>query len=207
MFGKLLTQKFNPNHNPKNGQFTSSEGGSSSGGGVGRNSGGAGDFNPATRKDRMPDESDAAYNARRIAQSVMADNPGMTWEQAVAQESKNFMGAVQSMFDGKPAAPAKPAGPRPLHEIAREISRTWRKQGKGINYAAKPYLEALHGLESVNENYGMDSGRSVVAYFLSNASSFKGPDAKRLKDELKMHLKQKGENSGFGKLISQAARP
>jgi hypothetical protein len=87
--------------------------------------------------------------------------------------------------------PPKPAGPRPIHEIAREIRRIWSKQGKGVNYAAKPYLEAMGSLGSAKENYGADSGESIVAYFLGNATSFRGPDAKRLKEELKAHIKTK----------------
>jgi hypothetical protein len=40
-------------------------------------------------------------------------------------------------------------------------------------------------LESVNDNYGWDSGKSVVLYFLSNASSWRGEVAKEIKKELK----------------------
>jgi hypothetical protein len=36
---------------------------------------------------------------------------------------------------------------------------------------------------------GFDSARSVVLYFLSNASSWRGDVAKRVKAELKAHLK------------------
>jgi hypothetical protein len=43
----------------------------------------------------------------------------------------------------------------------------------------------MRELESVNDAYGYDSGRSVVLYFLSNAASFKGEAAKALKAELK----------------------
>ena len=57
-----------------------------------------------------------------------------------------------------------------------------------VNYAAKPYLEAMLSLDSVDDRYGMDSGRSVVSYFLGNASSFRGEDARRIKAELKAML-------------------
>ena len=76
---------------------------------------------------------------------------------------------------------------RELNVIANEISRDWRKP----NYAAVPYLEAMHSLSSINENYMLDSGRSVVAYFLYNASSWKGETARRVKAELKAMLKGK----------------
>ena len=71
---------------------------------------------------------------------------------------------------------------RPLHEIAREIRRDW---GAKINYAAKPYLEAMGCLDSIRDNYYDDSARSVVAYFLANASTWRGETAKRIKAELK----------------------
>ena len=59
---------------------------------------------------------------------------------------------------------------RPLHEIAREIRKDWKK----INYAAAPYLDAMSSLGSINDKYHYDSGKSVVLYFLSNASSWRG---------------------------------
>ena len=77
---------------------------------------------------------------------------------------------------------------RPISSIARDISRAWPKP----NYAAVPYLSAMRELESVNDAYGYDSGRSVVLYFLSNAASFKGEAAKALKAELKAALAGKG---------------
>ena len=74
---------------------------------------------------------------------------------------------------------------RPIRQIALEIRRSW----KNMNPAAKSYLDAMMQLNSVSDNYGADDGKSIVLYFLSNASSWRGPDAKRLKDELKAALK------------------
>lgn len=74
---------------------------------------------------------------------------------------------------------------RPLYEIAREIRQDWRTQGKGIYFGAKPYLEAMECLNSINDNYGCDSAKSVVCYFLANAGTWKGETAKRVKLELK----------------------
>ena len=71
--------------------------------------------------------------------------------------------------------------PRPLHEIAREIRSDW----KPVDYAAKPYLEAMMDLDSVNDQYGADNGRYIVNYFLSNSGKWKGDVAKRVKAELK----------------------
>lgn len=70
---------------------------------------------------------------------------------------------------------------RNLNIIAQEIRKDW---GAKINYAAKPYLDAMQQLESVNDSYGYDSGKSVVLYFLCNAQSWRGETAKRIKKEL-----------------------
>ena len=78
---------------------------------------------------------------------------------------------------------------RPIYQIASDIRKEWSKDKNGINYAAKPYLNALLSLSSIKDQYGMDSGRDMVLYFLSNASSFRGGQAKSLKLELKQHLK------------------
>jgi hypothetical protein len=74
---------------------------------------------------------------------------------------------------------------RPIWQIADEIWLDWKKQGKGVNYAARPYLEAMGSLDKITDAYGMDSGKSIVLYFLSNASSYRGDKAKALKAELK----------------------
>ena len=78
---------------------------------------------------------------------------------------------------------------RPLNYIAEEIYRDWSKQGKGVNYAAKPYLEAMQQLDSIKGRFYEDSAESVVAYFLGNASSWRGEVAKRVKKELNDMLK------------------
>ena len=58
-----------------------------------------------------------------------------------------------------------------------------------IHFAAAPYLDAMMSMDNIKDNYGHDDGRSIVLYFLSNASSWRGDDAKRLKAELKLMLK------------------
>jgi len=74
---------------------------------------------------------------------------------------------------------------RSISTIAREIQADWSKIGKGVNYAAKPYLDAMKSLDKISDDCGADTGKSVVLYFLSNASSYRGETAKRLKAELK----------------------
>lgn len=76
---------------------------------------------------------------------------------------------------------------RPLYEIAREICKDWRN----VNYAAKPYLDAMDTLDSINDLYILDSGVSIVSYFLCNARTWRGETAKRIKKELKEMTKGK----------------
>jgi hypothetical protein len=70
---------------------------------------------------------------------------------------------------------------RPLFMIAADIRRNW----KNVNYAAEPYLAAMEKLDSINSMYYYDTADSVVRYFLGNANSFRGEDARRIKAELK----------------------
>lgn len=69
---------------------------------------------------------------------------------------------------------------RPLYEIAYDIRQSWGK----INFAAVPYLEAMEHLNKIDDTYGAESAKSIVLYFLSNAGTWRGPDARRIKAEL-----------------------
>ena len=70
---------------------------------------------------------------------------------------------------------------RKLSEIAQEIRADW----KNVSVYARPYLDAMSGLSTVNENYIAEDGRTVVLYFLANAGSWRGEVARRVKQELK----------------------
>ena len=74
---------------------------------------------------------------------------------------------------------------RPLYEIALEIKKDWRK----CSPYAKDHLDAMEHLSSIDDKYYADSARTIVSYFLSNASSWKGDVARRVKTELKEMLK------------------
>jgi hypothetical protein len=74
-----------------------------------------------------------------------------------------------------------PQTSRPLYVIAREIKATWPK----VYFGAVPYLDAMGSLDSINDTYGYDDAKSVVLYFLSNATTWRGDDARRIKAELK----------------------
>lgn len=70
---------------------------------------------------------------------------------------------------------------RPICDIAREIQEVWPKP----YFGAVPYIDAMLDLDQVSENYGADSGKSIVQYFVSNARYWRGADAARIKAELK----------------------
>jgi len=74
---------------------------------------------------------------------------------------------------------------RPLHVIAREISTDWKKP----YFGAVPYLDAMRQLNSIHGAFYEDSAKSVVAYFLANANTWRGETARRVKAELKALLK------------------
>ena len=72
-----------------------------------------------------------------------------------------------------------------IAQIAKVIVKDW----KNINYAAKPYLQAMNELRTIDDTFGMDSGASIVRYFLSNAGAYRGVTAKAVKTELRTRLK------------------
>ena len=70
---------------------------------------------------------------------------------------------------------------RSLSTIAKEIRSTWKK----VSPYAQPYLDAMAELNSIDDRYYLDSAQDVVLRFLSNASGWRGADARRIKAELK----------------------
>jgi hypothetical protein len=73
---------------------------------------------------------------------------------------------------------------RSINAIAKDISADWTK----VYFGAVPYLEAMHQLNSIDDNYYYDTGKSVVRYFLANASTWRGDKARTIKAELKAML-------------------
>ena len=63
-----------------------------------------------------------------------------------------------------------------VSQVAREIKKNWLKP----YFGAIPYLNAM-----LSQNYGFDGEKSIVLYFLSNASTYRGEIAKQHKKELK----------------------
>jgi hypothetical protein len=70
---------------------------------------------------------------------------------------------------------------REIREIANEIVREWPKP----YFGAVPYLNAMRVIRSIEDRFYEDSARSVVRYFLANASTWRGEAARRIKAELK----------------------
>ena len=85
---------------------------------------------------------------------------------------------------------------RSLTDIAEEIIRDWNHP----SYFALPYLYAMCTMDSIDDRYSVvtgypfdkygsgDAGTSIVAYFLCNASAWRGPTARRIKKELRNML-------------------
>lgn len=76
---------------------------------------------------------------------------------------------------------------RNICDIAKEISKVW----KNVYFGAVPYLQAMKQIKTINDNYGFDSARDIINYFLCNATYWRGEDARRIKKELKELLNQK----------------
>ncbi len=79
----------------------------------------------------------------------------------------------------------QPAKLRPLFAIANDVINLWPKP----YFGAIPYIKAMRDLTTIQNTYGADSARSIVTYFLSNAKTWKGEDARRIKAELNAMLK------------------
>jgi hypothetical protein len=71
-----------------------------------------------------------------------------------------------------------------LSQLARIVKKDWVK----VYYGAVPYLDALGQMDNVNQNYGHDSGSTVVCGFLSNCGTYRGETARLIKAELKRRV-------------------
>lgn len=74
---------------------------------------------------------------------------------------------------------------RTISDIANEIQKDW----KNLSPHAEPYLKAMKTLQTASDRYFCDPAPEIILYFLSNASSWRGETAKRVKKELKDMLK------------------
>ena len=76
---------------------------------------------------------------------------------------------------------------RKLSKTLIERKESWKTEPYQLSLErlAVPYLQAMATMESPQDNFGYDSGQSVVLYFLSNATTWRGDVARRIKKELK----------------------
>lgn len=70
-----------------------------------------------------------------------------------------------------------------ISELAVICKNDWKKPF----FAAVPYLNALRNLPCMTKDamYGMEDAGSIICYFLSNSSSWRGEVAKAVKAELR----------------------
>ena len=75
---------------------------------------------------------------------------------------------------------------RTFRAIAMDIKSVWLN----VYFGAVPYLEAMLTLDTTDPDadYCYDKAGDIVRYFLANAQTFRGADAKRLKAELESML-------------------
>ena len=72
-----------------------------------------------------------------------------------------------------------------LSQLASLIRSDWRN----VYFGAAPYLDAMSSLDSIEGDFGFDSGVSIVLYFLCNANTWRGPVARQVKKELNRRVK------------------
>ena len=75
---------------------------------------------------------------------------------------------------------------RKIQEIASEILQDWKKP----YFGAIPYIEAMLQLNTIHDDYYLDTAESVVIYFLANAQTWRGETARRIKAEFREMLKE-----------------
>ena len=76
-----------------------------------------------------------------------------------------------------------------VQDIGQYIRRTWRSP----YFGAKPYIDAMPDINS-NGMYMFDPWTEIVAYFLANATTWRGLEAKAVKAELNRRLRMRRMN-------------
>lgn len=82
----------------------------------------------------------------------------------------------------RPARPLPADQVRPIHKIADEVLADWPRDRRYFGVA--PYLDAMRYLDKITDKFGEDSAPEVIIYFLSNAKTWRGETARRIKQEL-----------------------
>ena len=73
-----------------------------------------------------------------------------------------------------------------VSEIAHAIAKDWQN----ISPYAVDYLNAMKDIHSVKESYYAESAHSVILYFLANAGTYRGENARTYKALLKDLIKE-----------------
>ncbi len=128
----------------------------------------------------------------RMARRGISENPKAIKSRGKAVHAQAAKAAKKAVSVGRKTKKGRKRNPRAIYEIAAEIRQTWPK----VYFGAVPYLEAMGQLGTLDDRYGLDDGDSIVLYFLSNAQTWRGDDARRIKAELKAMLKDYKGNPG-----------
>jgi hypothetical protein len=72
-----------------------------------------------------------------------------------------------------------------VSEIAHAIAKDWNN----VSPYALDYLNAMKEINDIEGSYYADSAKSVVMYFLANAGSYRGDNARAYKALLKEMVK------------------
>ena len=99
---------------------------------------------------------------------------------------------ADSILDGTQATaqPAPNYATMTIAQLASVIAKDWTDEdgiGK-VHFAAVPYLDAMHTLQSIDDTYFCESGHTIVTYFLGNAQTWLGDTARKVKAELNKRL-------------------
>ena len=81
----------------------------------------------------------------------------------------------------------------PPYKLAALAQADWSQRGKGVSYAALPYLQALESVDSWEGKYILEEARTIGLYFLSNAGGWRGPVARAVKAEIKRACAERPE--------------
>jgi len=128
-------------------------------------------------------EAIADANARAGKGSTRATNPDVKDGRNTAPKASDRRSEAVSEEDAATIKEGK------IYYIAGIIENDFQEQKKRVPVSLAPYLDAMYSLETVSDMYGMDSGRSVVAYALSNMGTYKGATARAIKARLKELIK------------------
>ncbi len=118
--------------------------------------------------------------------TIVTTKPARVTEKVVKGQHElavydHFDDVLEKVTDQYGWAMKLPGHHRPIRLIALEIERLWQKP----YFGAVPYIRAMRDVVKPGDAHGCEDGRTQVIYFLSNATTWKGDDARRIKAELK----------------------